>query len=398
MKSAEHTGGAVPRNVVVCCDGTANQFAKDNTNVVKLYSMLVHDQAVQLTYYHPGVGTMEPPGALTPLRRRFTRLLGLAVGAYLEHDIRDAYAFLMNNCQPGDRVFFFGFSRGAYTARAVASLLRMYGLLRPGQEPLIPYAIRMMTAIMTARDRGAQDRGAQDAHKETIDAYFDLAAEFKATMSRECPTKFIGVWDTVSAVGWIENPLRLPYTADNSAIDIGRHAIAIDERRAFFRTNLWRHDSDDGRNHGPRDSLQVWFPGVHCDVGGGYPERESGLSKLALEWMADEAEAHGLLVDAAKKQEVLGLVPTARTAMTHARPDPNGVMHESLEGAWRAAEFVPKRHYNWTTRKIERRMNRGRRRTIPSGSWIHWSAYERTEHYADRLPIDVQRLPKRDSQ
>ncbi|MGJ7506619.1 T6SS phospholipase effector Tle1-like catalytic domain-containing protein [Variovorax sp. GT1P44] len=81
-------------NIVICCDGTANEFAADNTNVVKLYSTLVHDQPGQWTYYHPGIGTMEPPGALTPFRRRITRGLGLAFGAYLENDIRDAYAFL----------------------------------------------------------------------------------------------------------------------------------------------------------------------------------------------------------------------------------------------------------------------------------------------------------------
>src|SRR5690349_1592940 len=90
----------MPKNIVVCCDGTANEFAKDNTNVVKLYSTLVHESPAQCTYYHPGVGTMEPAGALTPLRRRFTKLLGLAVGAYLENDIRDAYAFVMQAYEP----------------------------------------------------------------------------------------------------------------------------------------------------------------------------------------------------------------------------------------------------------------------------------------------------------
>ncbi len=83
------------KNVVLCCDGTANQFAKDRTNVLKLYATLVQDPRLQVTYYHPGIGTMEPPGALSPVRRRFARILGLAVGYGLENDIRDAYAFLM---------------------------------------------------------------------------------------------------------------------------------------------------------------------------------------------------------------------------------------------------------------------------------------------------------------
>src|SRR5438477_11845333 len=100
------------KNIVVCCDGTANEFANANTNVVKLYSTLVQNQPNQCTYYHPGIGTMEPPGALTPLRRRFTRVLGMAVGAYLENDIKDAYVFLMQTYEPGDKIFLFGFSRG----------------------------------------------------------------------------------------------------------------------------------------------------------------------------------------------------------------------------------------------------------------------------------------------
>src|SRR5262245_66672439 len=90
-----HTGIDMPKNIVVCCDGTANEFAKDNTNVVKLYSTLVQDSPAQCTFYHPGVGTMEPAGALTPLRRRRPKLLGLALAADLEDDTRDADPVLM---------------------------------------------------------------------------------------------------------------------------------------------------------------------------------------------------------------------------------------------------------------------------------------------------------------
>ena len=376
----------MPKNIVVCCDGTANEFARDHTNVVKLYSTLVHDQLTQSTYYHPGIGTMEPPGALTPLRRRLTRVLGMALGAFLENDIRDAYVFLMKVYEPGDKIFFFGFSRGAYTVRAVASLLRLYGLLRPGNETLVPYAIRMMMAVTKAREKDGE-------YKKEMDKYFGLAAQFKATMSRECNIWFVGVWDTVSSVGWIENPLKLPYSADNPDIEIGRHAIAIDERRAFFRTNLWRRGSNPDEPHGPKNDLQVWFPGVHCDVGGGYPEAESGLSKLALEWMLGEAQQHDLKVDGRRVLEVLGRTPTQN--VTYVKPDANATLHESLTGAWKLAEYVPKRHYNWKTRKYEHRMNQYRRRTIPPGSLIHWSAYERKDNYADRLPSNVTPLPKK---
>jgi hypothetical protein len=109
--------------------------------------------------------------------------------------------------------------------------------------------------------------------------------------------------------------------------------------------------------------------------------------------MLDEAEQHGLKVDDAKKRDVLGGAPP------YVAPDPNGCMHESLTGAWKLAEYVPKRHYNWTTKREERHANQFRRRTIPDGSVIHWSVYERGGNYAEHLnlPNDVTRLPKKGS-
>jgi hypothetical protein len=257
----------MPKNIVVCCDGTANEFAQDRTNVIKLYYALMHDTPAQIVYYHPGIGTMEPFGALSPLTRKLTKLLGMAVGYQLANDVRDAYVFLMQHYEVGDCIYLFGFSRGAFTVRTVAALIHMYGIIRKGNETLVPYAIRMQAGIQRGRD----DRTA-------IAAYFDLASEFKRTMSCASPRiKFVGVWDTVSSVGWLENPLHLPYEANNPDIEIGRHAVSIDERRAFFRTHLWRVPETRSAQDGPRDMQQVWFPGVHCDIGGGYPEAEQSL-------------------------------------------------------------------------------------------------------------------------
>jgi uncharacterized protein (DUF2235 family) len=235
--------------------------------------------------------------------------------------------------------------------------------------------MRMLTAINQLRDTP----GTPDTHP-----VFDLASAFKATFShRACKPWFVGVWDTVSSVGWIENPLRLPYTADNPDIEFGRHAIAVDERRAFFRTNLWRRRGVPPAS-GPQNLKQVWFPGVHCDVGGGYPEAESGLSKIALAWMLQEAMAAGLLVDATKMDLVLG-----RSGGSYALPDPNAPMHESLTLAWWPAELIRKRHFNWRTKTWERRRNLGRRRTIPPSSLVHESAYQRAGGYRTRLPADA---------
>ena len=340
---------------------------------MKLFSTLVQDPTQQTCYYHPGLGTMEPAGALTTFTRALTKVLGMAIGYGLESDVRDAYVFIMRNYELGDRLYMFGFSRGAYTVRAVASLLHMYGLILPGNESLVPYAIRLMLGIQRSSGKNNQ-----------VESYFQLARQFKAILSVECKPFFVGAWDTVSSVGWVENPLHLPYTANNPDIQIGRHAVAIDERRAFFRTNLW-HTSGDAALAGPRDVKQVWFAGVHCDVGGGYAEQESGLSKIALHWMLAEAEFNGLLVNKRRKSEVLGADANTSYVVENALAAP----HESLKGWWRIAEFIPKRHYDWKTGRETRRMNLFRRRTIPAGSLVHESVFNRGAVYRQRIPSDA---------
>ena len=333
-----------PKNVIICCDGTANEFAKDRTNVVKLFFALIKDPMQQAAYYHPGIGTMAPPGYVTKTGAMIAETAGLAFGYGLSNDIRDAYVFIANNFLENDRLFLFGFSRGAYTARAVASMLHMYGLIGAGNEPLVPYAVRMIWAIHALQKRTRKNSAADSRIAE----YFDRADQFKATFSRPCRPHFVGVWDTVSSVGWFANPLSLPYTANNPEIEIGRHAVAIDERRSFFRANLWRPDATPPGGAGPKDMKQVWFPGVHCDVGGGYPEATSGLAKIALQWMIEEAEAAGALFDADKVALMLG-----RRGHGFSQPDPDGPIHDSMSRWWRPVEYIPKPRWDDATRKRE---------------------------------------------
>ena len=245
------------KNIVVCCDGTANEFKRDRTNVVKLVQALVKDPAVQSCYYHPGIGTMAPIGFVSKTGSTIAELAGMAIGYGLSGDICDAYIFICRNFELGDRLYLFGFSRGAYTVRALASLLQMHGLLPRDNDRQVPYVVRMMWAIQQLRKRARSSVTAE----QRIDDYFGLAKAFKATFSRSCCPHFVGVWDTVSSVGWVSSPVSLPYTANNPDIAIGRHAVAIDERRAFFRTNLWRQAAPP-QPAGPVDMKQVWFPGV----------------------------------------------------------------------------------------------------------------------------------------
>jgi len=307
----------------------------------------------------------------------------MAIGYGLENDIRDAYVYLMQTCEADDCVYLFGFSRGAYTVRAVASLISLYGMLRPGNEAQVPYAIRMMMTIRGVRE-----------DSEALDEYFSLAREFKATMSCGSPRlRFVGIWDTVSSVGWIENPLHLPYATSNGDIEVGRHAVSIDEHRAFFRTNLWVPRDTKTRKGGPVDLLQVWFPGVHCDVGGGYPEEESGISKYPLEWMIEEAKAAGLLVDETAEARVLGKGRSKK----YVAASPKACRHESLTGWWNLAEFVPKRVWDKDRGVWERRMNLYRRRTMPDGAFVHDCVRELGEKYCKRLPDKVEWVSTRTS-
>ena len=364
------------KNIVICCDGTSNEYNYARTNVVGLYSTLVNDPTLQVTYYHPGLGTMAAPGALTRLSKWATKKLGLAIGRGLEDDIRDAYVFLMNNYQDGDKVFIFGFSRGAYTARSLAAAIHLYGLIRKGNEPLVAYAIRMIVEL-----------GGTHEHR---DGPLGLAKGFKDTFSQPCKIAFVGVWDTVSSVEWFLNPLSLPNTADNPDIAVGRHAVSIDERRAFFRQNLWR-PTPGAALHGPVDVKQVWFPGSHSDVGGGYPIPESGLSQFALEWMLVEARVHGLLLDLARVDWIMGKT----SGSPYVRPSEKQPLHESLKGlGWWLAEFVPKKHYDAKTGRTGLRANFFRRRTMPPGSLVHESAYLRGPEYAPFIPPTAIRVPR----
>ena len=134
----------------------------------------------------------------------------------------------------------------------------------------------------------------------------------------------------------------------------------------------------------------MWFPGVHCDVGGGYPKESSGLSKLALEWMLAEAHDKGLRLDQPRTARVLG-----RDEQGYAKPDANAPMHNSLTWRWWLCEFMPKPNYTWTTHHREHRMNLFRRRTVPPGELVHDSVLRRTG-YAPELPLDhkaVSTLP-----
>lgn len=355
----------MPKKLVLCLDGTNNKFKKDNTNVVKLLALLDKRATDQLVYYQPGIGTMTPPGVYGHIRQWFLTRIDLAFATLLKYHVEDAYRFLMRYYEEGDEIFLFGFSRGAYTARVLAGMLCKVGLLAKGNEEMVSFAWEMYAGENNS----------------------DQAKKFRNTFSRKVPITFLGVWDTVSSVRWasfkyvLGKQMSFPHTMDNPMVRKVRHAIALDERRAYFRQNLWTDKPEEGQ-----DVLQVWFPGVHCDVGGGYEEKESGLSKIALKWMVDEIGAALVFHPVA----VAKMIPQTST-VDFAAPDRAAKIHESLKGLWKIVEWIPKRikdrQQNYAYRWI---LPRGRSRWVAGDANIHPSAFERMKagvgYYPRNLP------------
>jgi uncharacterized protein (DUF2235 family) len=291
------------KNIVICCDGTRNKPSLHNTNVVKLFS-LVEKTANQVVYYDPGVGSLSQG-----LLRAYQGVTGLG----LSENIKEAYVFLMNNYKVGDKVFLFGFSRGAYTVRCLAGILYRIGLLQKGNYNLIDYAILQ---------------------------YFDredpeVTPEFKKSFSRKCEVHFVGVWDTVGA--FIPYPPSHKFHNNylNRHIPFGYQALAIDEKRTDFKPEIWDiYPESVLQDDGLTQTIeQVWFAGVHSDVGGSNPS--DGLSDISLKWMIMKAKVQGLItcpqseLDKEINDNIDDKIYESRTGIWKLRPEYKRIIKEN---------------------------------------------------------------------
>ena len=270
------------KRIAIFCDGTWNSADQETngepcpTNVIKLALRgAQRDGAVQqVAYYGQGVGT---GGSLD-------KLTGGAFGKGLDDNLYAAYRFLMLNYEPGDEIFLFGFSRGAYTARSLAGMVRKCGILQ------LRHALRYRDAIALYCD---------ESHPNDTQAQ-DFRGQCSITGTDAIPIRFIGVWDTVGSLGIPVRGLRALTASKyrfhdvelSGSVQHACQALAIDERRAPFEAARWAHIPKPGQT-----VEQMWFCGVHSDVGGGYPLSESGLSDIALQWMRDKAREDGLAID-----------------------------------------------------------------------------------------------------
>lgn len=376
------------KNIVVCCDGTGNEVQGDLSNVLKLFRIAQKDEQ-QIVYYNPGVGTIGLSSEWGHALQNAKGVFGLATGYGLDDNIMDAYRFVCQVYEEGDRLFFFGFSRGSYTVRALAGLIHMTGLLRPEQLNVATYAL-------TAYKRASEENN------------LHLAWDFGRIMStRHATIHFLGVWDTVASMivprrdrFYLPSLRTLPFTRKNPSVRCFRQAVAIDERRRMFRLNRWEPGQSyvpvpfaNPPSDVPQDAVQMAFAGVHSDIGGGYPESESGLSKFPLAWLAGEAIAQGLLVNAAMYEHLVDGAALTGGKHAYVAPDATAKLHNSLTWGWRILELLPKR-VKW--REWKRRslfglyLPCGEPRRLPDDLNIHPSVEERRSRLAGYRPVNVR--------
>ncbi len=237
-------------------------------------------------------------------------------------NLEDGYSYLMENYSKGDDIFLFGFSRGAFTARTLAGIISCFGILERGNKNLIPYVMKMYTEKY------------YETKKDVVEGF---AQDFCNTPDIHC----LAVWDTVASLGHFFGK-QFPNRLLSPKVKNAFHAMAIDEKRKKFLVSIWEEDGLNADQH----VEQVWFPGVHSDVGGSYPERQ--LSDIAMAWMMDKVSD-----------------PKVRLRMNDGwqdklSQDPVGTMHDSWDDwKWRFWKPVD--------------------RPIPPGAIVHKSVQDRID-------------------
>lgn len=311
------------RNLVVLFDGTWNN-ERSHTSVTRMREAIAssgEDDPRQPMMYDAGVGT-----------HWYDRFTGAAFGRGLSENIQQGFRWLARKYQEGDRIYVFGFSRGAYTARSLVGLIRKCGILRSADAPIVERAYQIYRDKKVAPDD-------------------DKAAAFRAAESREARVRFIGVWDTVGALGVPVS--HVPFSSDyyrwhdtelSKIVDYACHAIAVDENRKDYDVAVWTAIRTENVK-----VEQRWFVGAHANVGGGYPN--DPLHTRPLRWMQDAAETAGLALRG--KAEV--------GAQDHLASI-NDSFKEFMYGAYR---LVKERYW--------RSFGRGVNESVDESVWLRWS-------------------------
>jgi hypothetical protein len=345
-------------NLVVCCDGTwASADNKTNgvptpTNVVKIHAAVAEKDGagkLQHKYYHPGVGT---EGGI------FNKVVGGGIGLGLDRNIKSAYRWLADAYKPGDNIFLIGFSRGAYTVRSLGGMISSCGLVDFAAMSVVGDKQWPVVDEIFDNYRDSKAKASDLTHLHFHNAQKGKVGKGKTDI------QFLGVWDTVGALG-IPDELELLNLFDDpekhmfhdtslsKIVKVARHAVAIDEPRGTFTPTLWTKVSPG------TDCEEIWFPGVHSDVGGGYIER--GLSDGALEWMMAEAKKAGLEFRSG--------------VLAQLNPDPLDVLHDPISGIYEDLKARPRSVPCLTGRAANRNFHKSaldRHKNPPLIQPIYW--------------------------
>lgn len=304
----------MPKNIVVFSDGTGQEGGKGaNTNIYKIFNMIEDRTLNQISFYDRGLGT------------GWRKVSGNIGGAGISRNIKECYTFIFENYEAGDRIFLFGFSRGAATVRSLSSFIHYFGILPKSRPELIDAAYKIYKISDTKKR--------EDKAREFVQNHHTMWARIR----------FLGCYDTVAALGVPCKALdaildRLPGFGHkfhnlrlSESVDNAYHALAIDDERKTFHPILW-----DANTLSHQTIRQVWFCGMHTDVGGGYPEDE--LADIPLKWMKDNAVENGLLIYNKNASPICG--------------NPNGKMHNSRGKGW--AKLYRKEKRSWGPRRTDK--------------------------------------------
>jgi hypothetical protein len=360
------------KRLVLCLDGTWNSDDGEKiTNIVRIRDLIDPEFQSpdgseiwqQRVFYHTGVGT-----GLTQKDKVF----GGATGAGLDENVRHAYRYLSDHYEPGIEIFIFGFSRGAFTARSVAGYLGSSGLLRPENCT-----------------RQTEERAWKFYRTPPNKRFPRESRDLAELCFPDVRVRLLGVFDTVGALGipvelFVKgNRKRFAFhdVTLGSNVDYALHAVSIDEKRGPFGASLWQYP-----NHRSFEWVeQVWFPGVHSNVGGGYPNY--GLSNVTLKWMLSRIEAKGL---------GLRFLPNWKIDVID---DPLEPMNESRTALYTYSKFYPLiRVINQSGSRLPAgaRLSALPPHARPLGEMLHWTALyrlkvalERSGTVSDYNPINV---------
>jgi uncharacterized protein (DUF2235 family) len=349
-------GNSVPRNLVICSDGTGNTFDQHVSNVSRLVrAMDLKRPENQLVFYDQGIGTnprlvddvkrfkhesescsgleiLAPPAIR--VFRRLATVAGLAVGYGLYANVQEMYRALARRFRPEhDLIFFFGFSRGAFTVRTLAGLLYRCGLPASGFAENEKTFSRCFSDAWAAYKPHCVDWARIDAFRRTYDVV-------------DVEVHLLGIWDTVKSYGWLR-PQSLPHLRHNPIVRHVRHALALNEQRSWFLPTSWGGIDSDAKNastirpdarYQKQQIEEIWFSGCHSDIGGG--DKEGETAKIAFRWMMGAATRAGLILDPCSDSWIF------KRDATDVRPE----IHESYGPGWWVSDRLPRWELDNSTR------------------------------------------------